>query len=42
MLRNKTDLPAPEAPTSPMISPRRTSNSSPSWTTSKPNAVRRP
>ena len=40
--RISTDLPVPEPPTTPMISPRRTSRSSPSWTTCSPKAFLRP
>ena len=40
--RISTDLPVPDPPTTPMISPERTSRSSPSWITASPNWLRRP
>ena len=42
IVRSRTDLPVPEPPTSPTISPRKTSKSSLSWMTLSPNCVRTP
>jgi hypothetical protein len=42
MVRSSTDLPVPEPPTTPRISPRRTSRSSPSCTTCGPKRFTRP
>src|SRR3981081_884107 len=42
MVRSSTDLPDPDPPTSPTISPRNTSKSRLSWTMLSPNCVRTP
>ena len=42
MVRSSTDLPAPDPPTKPTISPRNTSKSRLLWTTLSPNCVRTP
>ncbi len=42
MVRSSTDLPVPDPPTRPTISPRNTSKSRLSWITLSPNCVRTP